>query len=279
MIHQLLTLTRPLIVLDTETTGTDTAKDRIVEIGFQVWTAEGMTKEWRSLVNPGIPIPEAATKVHGITDEHVVLGCRLCGRTAMTHHDSGGACPEFKPVPRFKDLAANLAKGFADCDWAGQNVRYDLRMTAAEMQRAGVEWSYVGARIIDSSRLEALAVPRSLSHLHEKYVGMKHDGAHGALSDVRASTTVIAHQLQTHAALPRDLDALHAAQWPGWIDGEGKFRFVDGVPCFGPWGKYAGQPMRKADMGYWDFILKSDFSADIKALASAAKLGRFPEAR
>ena len=45
MIHQLLNLTRPLFVLDTETTGLDTAKDRIVELGFQQWIAEGMTKE------------------------------------------------------------------------------------------------------------------------------------------------------------------------------------------------------------------------------------------
>jgi DNA polymerase-3 subunit epsilon len=145
------------------------------------------------------------------------------------------------------------------------------------MQRAGVSWSYVDARIIDAERLEQLAVPRTLSHLHEKYTGAKHDGAHGALSDVRASITVIGHQLQVHDALPRDLDALHAAQWPGWIDGEGKFRFVNGVACFGQWGKYAGKPMIKADKGYWDWVLTAEFPADVKVLAAAAKLGKFPE--
>ena len=321
MIHTLLSITRPLIVLDTETTGTDVNSDRIVEVGFQVWDATGMTKEWRSLVNPGVPIPAAATRVHGITDAEV-NGCRDCGHSREAHtttalNTGADPCSAFKSWPRFRDLATSLARGFFDCDYAGKNTRFDLRIVATEMQRAGQSWSYLGARIVDAERLEQLAVPRSLSHLHEKYVrkqcdecdgrgeyldapsnvldgstymtkchacdgtgtiGIKHDGAHGALSDVRASTTVIVHQLQAHQTLSRDLDNLHAAQWPGWIDGEGKFRFVDGVPCFSQWGKYANKPMRSAAVGYWDWLLKNDFSADVKALASAAKLGKFPEA-
>lgn len=315
MIHQLLNLTRPLFVIDCETTGVDTAKDRIVELGFQQWVGEGpckhcesyetafknglvsripecdqchgsrrvegMVKEWRTLVNPGVPIPEAVSKVHGITDA-MVQACRICGKQAgefnhevLEAHREVDLC-EFKPIPTFKQLAANLAGGLRDCDFAGKNVRFDLRILAAEFARAAVEWSYIGARIIDAERLEQLAVPRTLSHLHEKYVGHKHDGAHGALSDVRASTTVIVHQLQAHQTLPRDLDHLHALQWPGWIDGDGKFRFVDGVPCFGQWGKYATKPMRAADGGYWDWILGQEFSPEVKALAREAKLGKYP---
>lgn len=274
MLNELLSLTRPLFVVDCETTGTDVARDRIVEIGFQRWEASGMTKEWRSLVNPGVPIPEGAMKVHGITND-TIKGCRACGRLPIDHPQ--GECTEIKAWPRFADLAASLAKGFSDCDFAGKNVRFDLRLIAAEMARVRQTWSYLGARIVDAERLEQLAVPRSLSHLHEKYVGHKHDGAHGALSDVRASATVIVHQLKAHQTLSRDLDNLHQAQWPGWIDPEGKFKFVDGVPCFSQWGKYSGRPMRSADNGYWDFIISKDFAPEVKTLAAEAKLGRFPE--
>jgi DNA polymerase-3 subunit epsilon len=308
VLNQLLNLTRPLFVLDTETTGTDVQNDRIVEVGFQQWTGAepckachgtgvmpeamssaarcdvchgigridgGMVKEYRTLINPGVPIPASATKIHGITDGRM-RACQVCG--LLSHDDATTVDHPFKVVPTFKQLAANLAKGFTDCDFAGQNVRFDLRIIQAEMARAGVTWDYSKARIIDSSQLERLAVPRSLSHLHEKYVGLKHDGAHGALSDVRAAATVIMKQLEAHDALPRDLDKLHELSWPGWIDG-GKFKFIDGVPCFGQWGKFAGQPMRKADNGYWDFILKADFPADVKRLAAEAKLGKYPEAR
>lgn len=285
MIHQLLHLTRPLFVIDTETTGLNPKCDRIIEIGFQRWTSNGMDKEWRSLIDPGVPIPAGAPKTHGILDSSV-RGCRVCLRSREAHIPLGSLmdptreCEGFRPWPRFEQLAENLAMGFTDCDYAGKNVRFDLRMFSAEFARAKVEWSYLDARIIDADRLEQLGEPRTLSHLYEKHLGKKLEDAHEALSDVRGTTEVIVAQLQKYQTLPRDLDILHATQWPGWIDGDGKFRFnEDGVPCVGQWGKYAGRPMRDVNPGYWDFILSGDFSPDVKALASAAKMGKFPEAK
>ena len=35
--------------------------------------------------------------------------------------------------------------------------------------------------------------------------------------------------------------------------------------------------MAGADAGYWDFILKNDFTPDVKAIAARAKLRQFPE--
>lgn len=274
MIHQLLSLKRPMFWLDCETTGTDVKTDHIVELGFQMWTAEGMTKEWRSLINPGIPIPSEASAVHHITDDVMML-CTHCGGSRDDVNVNFCSCEVFHPVPSFKQLAPNLAKGLADCDFGGKNVRFDLRILSAEFRRAGVEWSYVGARIVDAERLEQIAVPRSLSHLHEKYVGHKHDGAHGALSDVRASVTVAVHQLQQHQSLPRDLDRLHELQWPGWLCDGGEFRMVNGVATC-QFGKWRGRAMKDIELSYFDFILKSDFPADVKKLAADAKLGKFP---
>lgn len=310
-LHELLNLTRPLFVLDTETTGTDVNNDRIVEIGFEMWTPEGMTKEWRTLVDPGVPIPKEASDVHGITDD-AFERCAVCDASPMEHgvnaviqYGDGLLCDKLSRHPRFVDLAANLTKSFVDCDFAGKNVRFDLRIVAAEMRRARVDWSYAKARVVDNDRLEQLAEPRNLGRMYAKYApcescqgkghnaenggtcnnclgtgkhGKPHEGAHGALSDVRASRVVIVGQLEAHPdALPRNLDELHAKQWPGWIDPDGKFKFVNGVACFANWGKYAGKPMRAADAGYWNFILTNDFGSDVKKLASDAKLGKFPE--
>jgi DNA polymerase III subunit epsilon len=280
MIHQLLNLTRPLFVVDTETTGTDPKTDRIVEVCFQRWVAEGMNLEWRSLVNPDCTIPESAARIHGITNA-AFKKCAKCG-ALLEGHPIGlssevaiADCIDPKAWPTFRHLATNLAYGFSDCDFAGKNIRFDLRIIAAEMKRAGVEWSYAEARIVDAERLEQLAVPRSLSHLHEKYAGKPHDGAHGALSDVRASSTVIVGQLETYPNLPRDLDKLHEAQWPGWLCDGGEFRMVNGVAMC-QFGKHRGVAMQDIPSSYWDWILSADFSADVKALARAAKLGNFP---
>jgi len=265
-------------VFDVETTGLDVKTARIIELGFQRWTPEGMDKEWRSLINPGVIISAEAEKVHHISNEQLHK-CRVCGKNPVdvtARMDDFCSCESFKPWPTFAQIAPNLAKGFTDVDFAGKNIRYDLRILATEFGRVQVLWSYSKARIIDADRLEQLGEPRTLSNLYKKHLGREPVDAHQALADVRMTAEVIEAQLQKYQTLPRDLDILHATQWPGWIDPDGKFRFVDGVPCFTQWGKFKMQPMKNADKGYWKFILANDFSADVKALAQQALMGKFP---
>jgi len=149
------------------------------------------------------------------------------------------------------------------------------------MVRSKQPWSYAGARIIDGERLEQIAVPRDLGSLHEKYAGRKHDGAHGALSDVRASVTVIVGQLQAHEILPRDMDQLHELQWPGWLTAEGSFRLVIGsraakngvATCM--FGKHRGTAVKDISTSYWVWVLGQDFPEDVKQLARDAKMGKY----
>ncbi len=250
----MINLTRLLVCVDVETTSLNSRDARIVEIAFRLYKGvfPGQPERERSsLVNPGVPIPESATKVHHITDAMV----------------SGS--------PTFSEIAPGVARVFVNCDFAGMNVRFDLRVIAAEMARAGVSWSYVGAKIVDAGRLEQLGEPRTLSHLYEKHLGRRLEGAHGAAADVAATAEVIEAQLRRYPRLPRSLDLLHREQWPGEIDPDGRFKFVDGVACV-MFGKWNGRPMRDVPNDYWDWLLSSDFPADVKALASQAKLGKFP---
>ena len=58
----------PLVGFDTETTGVDVGADRIVTAAVVRRDASGTrVRTW--LIDPGIPIPPAATAVHGITTE------------------------------------------------------------------------------------------------------------------------------------------------------------------------------------------------------------------
>src|SRR5947209_4211673 len=90
-----LALTRPLVVLDLETTGTNVKTDRIVEISILKSHPSGECAHRPRRVHPGIPIPPEATTIHGITDADVAAaepfagivdavlrflhGCDLCG--------------------------------------------------------------------------------------------------------------------------------------------------------------------------------------------------------
>ena len=61
---------KKLAVFDLETTGLDVKTARIVTACVAVINQNGQTEtvsEW--LVNPGVEIPEAASRVHGVTTE------------------------------------------------------------------------------------------------------------------------------------------------------------------------------------------------------------------
>ena len=66
-----LLLEKPLAIVDLETTGTDPQTDRIVEIAILKITPDGERLRRVQRLNPGVPIPPAATEVHGITDADV----------------------------------------------------------------------------------------------------------------------------------------------------------------------------------------------------------------
>jgi len=78
-------LSRPLVVLDLETTGTWVEKDKIVEIGMIRMMPDGTREAYLKRVNPGMPIPPNVTKIINITDDDV------------------------KDAPRFKDIAREVS--------------------------------------------------------------------------------------------------------------------------------------------------------------------------
>lgn len=56
------------VVFDLETTGLEAKKERIAEIGAIKFDRRGPIGRFSVLVNPGIPMPAAASKINGITD-------------------------------------------------------------------------------------------------------------------------------------------------------------------------------------------------------------------
>jgi DNA polymerase III subunit epsilon len=87
------------IAFDLETTGTLPGVDQICEIGAVAYDENGVPETiFATLINPGIPMPEAASRVNGITDE-MLLGkpritdvldafAEFCGDTIMVAHNA-----------------------------------------------------------------------------------------------------------------------------------------------------------------------------------------------
>jgi len=61
----------PIAMMDIETTGLDLYADRVVEMACVVLEGREITRRFTTMVNPGVPIPVEASRIHGITDEAV----------------------------------------------------------------------------------------------------------------------------------------------------------------------------------------------------------------
>ncbi len=106
------------ISIDLETTGLDTKTARIVQVGA-VGVAKGSIDRDRSmsfLVNPGVPIPQSATAIHGIGDS-----------------DVGQAVATADAVRRITEYAGSRL-------WIGHSIGFDLAIVKAETARAGEEF-------------------------------------------------------------------------------------------------------------------------------------------
>ena len=111
-----LNLKRPIVFFDLETTGVDTARDRIVEISMIKVMPDGEEITRTRRLNPGMHIPAEATAVHGITDDDV------------------------KECPTFAQVAKSLEQFIRGCDFGGFNSnRFDLPVLVEEFLRAGVD--------------------------------------------------------------------------------------------------------------------------------------------
>jgi DNA polymerase-3 subunit epsilon len=255
-----MTFDRPLIVVDCETTGTDTRVARIVQLAFLVVTDEG-TKKWNQLINPGIPIPPEATKIHGITDEMV------------------------KDAPAFSHYAPNLAKGFVKCAFAGYRVTFDLDILREEFKRAGIDWSYDDCPILDALRLWQHFEPRTLSDAVKQFLGRELSNAHDALADIEATYDVLKAQLQN----PKlgvgpvvDTAKIHAVLNPpkpvpaNAADGVGKLLW-QGDQVVLNFGKHIGKPLTAVPKSYlWWIAGETGMPEGTRRVARAAIDGRMP---
>lgn len=284
-LDQVLLLARPLVGVDLETTGTNPRKDRIVEIGLEIFepTVEGIVvKEHRTLVNPTVPIPQGATDTHGITNEDMKR-CRLCRRFAEEHDqqeatdETALSCPGFKAWPTFQQLAPRLAQVLTGVDIAGFSVLgFDVQCLDAEFKRHGVEWNYDTTRFVDGLRLKQIIQPRNLTTCCEE-AGIPLENAHSALNDIKSSTRLIAHYLDNHPFLPRTVDALHELCFADRYDPDGKLRWQDGELVVG-FGEHKGVPLRDVPRTYLNWIIRKDFSDKVKQTCRDALKNIYPPA-
>ncbi len=201
-----------MVGFDTETTGVSTAHDRIVTAAVITRTGTATaTRTW--LIDPGVEIPAAATRVHGITTAQA----RSEGRP---------------PAEALEEIAHALAEVLATgSPVVAFNAQFDLTLLEAELARHGlaslasrlpggevrpVVDPYVLDRHVDRYRKGS----RKLIDLCTLYaVRVEADALHAADADVLATLDLVQALAAAYPAIAQtSLDSLHDQQIASYRD-------------------------------------------------------------
>lgn len=248
-----LKLHKPFCVFDLETTGTQVAKDRIVEISILKVNPDASRESKTWLVNPEMPIPAETSAIHGITDERV------------------------KDAPTFKEIASKVMDMIAGTDLGGFNSnRFDVPLLAEELLRAGVDFDLSKFKLVDAQTIFHKMEPRNLTAAYQFYCKKELVNAHSAEADVLATFEVLDAQVGHYEDLPNDIASLSE------ISSHHKFADLAGFIAFDKedkeiftFGKYKGQRVKEVfqkDLGYYGWIQNADFPLYTKKVLTGIQL-------
>lgn len=223
-----------ITIFDLETTGINPWEDRIVEIYIN--TGES---SFKSLVNPGIPIPEAATKIHGITDAMVAN------------------------APHFSGICAAIRPFFINRILLGYNSRrYDTIMLHQEFERSGYQAPYQLDAVpeIDVYQVWRSVETQNLASAVRRWLMKEHENAHGAESDAMATWEVFQalrkrYDLTTEECVKR---SLIASRSPSFEKRDGEYYFT--------FGQHRGMPA-KLYPDYLEWMIQKDFDPEAQRIA------------
>ena len=188
----------PAVSLDTETTGLDVRRDRLLAVGAvylhgpSLYAAETFDR----LINPARRIPPGSTAIHSITDAMIA------------------------EAPAYGAIAADLARFCGERVWIGHNIGFDAAILAREAKLAGLPWRE--PVMLDTLRLFAALRPRApdveLDAVAAE-LGVDVIGRHTALGDALVTAEVYRRllPLMAEAGVKTLGEALEFAERPRMI--------------------------------------------------------------
>lgn len=235
-----LKLTKPLVFLDIESTGVNVGSDRIVEISFLKVYPDQQEETLTLRVNPTIPIPDAASKIHGIFDADVAN------------------------EPTFADKAREIAEFIKGCDLGGYNSnKFDIPLLAEEFARADYDIDLKRMKLVDVQVIFFKKEPRTLSAAYQFYCNKNLDNAHTAEADVTATWEIFKAQLERYSDLKDTVDEIaEFSSNSRNADFAGRIVYdKEGVECFN-FGKHKGKQVSgvfEKEPSYYAWMMNGDF--------------------
>ena len=155
-------------VVDIETTGSRFGEDRITEVAIYLTDGETISREWSSLINPGVDIPHFITNLTGIDNDLVA------------------------DAPSFDEVIHHIAELTAERIFVAHNAAFDYHFLRREFERCG--------QVFERRRLCTVRVARkifpglpsySLGRLCDQ-LGIPLSDRHRAYGDAQATALLLA---------------------------------------------------------------------------------------
>ncbi|EPD30970.1 exonuclease domain-containing protein [Gleimia europaea] len=193
----------PFVGFDTETTGVIPGSSRLVTASIVFRDEDGdQISNW--LTDPGIEIPEAAQRVHGINTEYA--------------REHGRPYPEV-----LEEVARALTQALSNgVPVVAFNAGYDLGLMEAELariqlptltQRVGQIRPVIDPLVLDRALVRRRRGKRTLADLMAAYGVSADESLHDAEVDTRATLDLLAQMIRKHPRLAMySLDSLHEYQ-------------------------------------------------------------------
>lgn len=248
----MLTLKKPIIFFDVETTGLNITSDQIIELAAYKILPNKEIIKYYSLFKPTVEISLEATQVHGISNDKL-------------QHES-----------IFKDKAQEIFEFFKDCDLGGYNViRFDIPILIEELYRAGIHYNPLRNNVMDVFKILQEKEPRNLGVMYKYYTGKDMINAHTAEADIEATMEIFETQLKKYE-LVDDIETINkeiiSKRKDGMqnVDFSGLFLHQKDNFYYAH-GKHKGQKIDKSNVSYLDWMLKADFTYATKSVANMIK--------
>ena len=250
-----LALTRPICFFDLETTGTNVAKDRIVEISILKVFPNGNKESKTWLVNPEMEIPAEVVAIHGISNEKVAN------------------------EPNFKSLSREIYNMIKDSDLGGFNSdRFDIPLLAEELLRAEVDFDMKNMVSVDVQTIFHKMEKRTLEAAYKFYCNKELKDAHSAEADTVATYEVLLSQLERYPELENNVKKLaEFSRRKQSVDLAGFIILDEDQEEIFSFGKHKGKKVAQVledEPGYFGWILNADFPLYTKKILTQIKLSK-----
>ena len=250
-----LKLSKPICFFDLETTGTNVAKDRIVEISILKVYPNGNKESKTWLVNPEMTIPDEVVAIHGISNEKVAN------------------------EPTFKELSREVYNIIKDCDLAGFNSdRFDIPLLAEEMLRSEIDFDLKNMLSVDVQTIFHKMEKRTLEAAYKFYCDKDLNNAHSAVADTMATYEVLLSQLKRYPELENNIKKLSDfSRRKQSVDFAGFIVLDENEDEVFSFGKHKGKKVLEVldqEPGYFGWILNADFPLYTKKVLTQIKLSQ-----